>query len=485
LSYNDRIMPPIYLDYNATTPVDPAVTEAMLPYLRDQFGNPSSTHALGRAAHEAVDKARAQVASLLGAQPDEIVFTGGGSEASNHAIKGAVFGQVSGLFRRRARGAHIITSAVEHPATLQPCAFLERLGCKVTILPVDRYGLVDPDDVAKALTPATMLVSIMHANNEVGTIEPIREIAELARRHGALMHTDAAQSCGKIPVRVNELGVDLLSLAGHKLYAPKGIGALYVRRGVKLEPLIHGAGHEAGRRAGTENVPYIVALGKACELAERSLPQAGEKLQKLRDRLWCELKDALGDKVVLNGHPELRLPNTLNVNFVGHIGAELLQKVPAIAASTGSACHEGNVTLSPVLKAMGVSPELGRGAVRLSVGRFSTEDEVRQTTEALIAVLRRSSQEQPSQMATIEDLRRQLVQDFPALAIGAVREAPSNGLCFDIIVGDREEDLIYVCCSGDWGYSVSWEAQMYGCCDIPDLESTYRKIREFISHKDD
>ena len=381
-------MKPIYLDYNATTPLDPAVRDAMLPYLHEHFGNPSSAHAFGTVAHEAVDRARQQVAELLGAQPDEIIFTSGGSEASNHALKGIVFQQVRGFFGRWVKDAHIITSAVEHPATLQPCEFLRRLGCRVTILPVDKYGCVDPAAVGKALDRRTVLVSIMHANNEVGTLQHIRKIAELAHARGVPVHTDAAQSVGKIPVDVNQLGVDLLSLAGHKVYAPKGIGALYVRRGVKLEPLIHGAAHEGGRRAGTENVPYAVALGAACAIARQSLPQATERLRALRDRLWERLRAAWGDRVVLNGHPDQRLPNTLNVNFVGHIGAELLQAVPEIAASTGSACHEGSVCLSPVLQAMGVSPDLGRGAVRLSVGRFTTEEEIDRAAQAFEAVSR-------------------------------------------------------------------------------------------------
>jgi cysteine desulfurase len=375
-------MEPIYLDYNATTPLDPEVLEAMLPYLCDHFGNPSSSHVYGMRTHQAVDQARHQVAELLGAAPEEIVFTGGGTEASNQALKGAIFAKLHGLFGRWARGAHIITSAVEHPATLQPCDFLRRLGCKVTIVPVDRHGSVNPDDVRKAITRSTTLVSIMHSNNEVGTIQPIREIAALARQHGALMHTDLAQSLGKVAVNVKELGVDLLSVAGHKLYAPKGVGALYVRRGVTLEPLIHGAGHEGGRRAGTENVPYLVALGKACELARQSLPDATEHLRSLRERLWARLREAFGDRVSLNGHPELRLPNTLNVNFAEQIGAELLQKVPEVAASTGSACHEGHITLSPVLQAMGVPKHLARGAVRLSVGRFSTEEEIDRAVQA-------------------------------------------------------------------------------------------------------
>jgi cysteine desulfurase len=377
-------MDPIYLDFNATTPADPAVLEAMLPFLQREFGNPSSSHALGKTAHEAVERARGQVAALLGAQPDEIVFTGGGSEASNLAIKGTVLSRPRGLFGRWARGAHIITSAVEHPATAKPCEFLARLGCRVTVVPVDSSGLVDPDDIRKALSRDTMLVSIMHANNEVGTLQPIKEIAEITRGRGVRLHTDAAQSVGKVSVDVRELGVDLLTVAGHKLYAPKGVGVLYVRRGVELEPLIHGAGHESGRRAGTENVPYIVGLGAACEIAGKSLPAATERLRSLRDRLWEKLRVGLGERVVLNGHPQRRLPNTLNAGFLGHIGAELLAKVPEVAASTGSACHEGKVTRSPVLCAMGVPLDANQGAVRLSVGRFTTEDEVDRAAAVLI-----------------------------------------------------------------------------------------------------
>jgi cysteine desulfurase len=386
---NGTFMTPIYLDYNATTPLDPAVVDAMLPYLREHFGNPSSTHAYGKAAHDAVDQARAKVAALLGASADEIVFTGGGTEASNHAIKGAVFASLHSLWARWfRREAHVVISAFEHPATTEPCAFLRRFGCKVSVVPVDGQGLVDPASVKKALARGATLVSIMHSNNEVGTLQPIREIAQLAHERGALMHTDVAQSLGKVPVDVNDLGVDLLTVAGHKLHAPKGIGALYVRRVVKLESLIHGAGHEGGRRAGTENVPYIVALGTACDLAREHLPAATARLRRLRERLWDRLRAGLGERVVLNGHPERRLPNTLNANFVGHVGAELLEKVPEIAASTGSACHEGKVTQSPVLCAMGIPPEIGRGALRLTVGRFTTEDEVDQAAEALVRVAR-------------------------------------------------------------------------------------------------
>jgi len=401
-------MTPIYLDYNATTPIDPAVREAMLPFLGEDFGNPSSAHAFGRAAREAVDKARTQVADLIGAHADEIVFTGGGSEASNHAIKGFVFPQLfgtmgagraclrdslsggfgarlRGLFRRSATSIHLVTSAVEHPATLRPLAFLNDLGCAATILPVDRLGVVDLDALRRALNKPTLLVSIMHSNNEVGTLQPIREIVKMAHAKGALVHTDAAQSLGKVEVNVEQLGVDLLTIAGHKLYAAKGVGALYVRRGVTLEPLIHGADHEIGRRAGTENVPYLVGLGVAAELARISLPAATGKLQVLRDRLEATLRDRLGDALVLNGHRELRLPNTLNVCFPNCVGSELLEKVPGIAASTGSACHEGRLSQSPVLSAMGVPTDIGKGAVRLSVGRFTTEDEIDRAADLLLA----------------------------------------------------------------------------------------------------
>ena len=375
---------PIYLDYNSTTPIDPAVLTAMLPYLGDYYGNPSCTHLYGREAHTAVERAREQVAELLGANADEIVFTGGGSEASNHAIKGSVLRSETDW----GRNAHVIISAVEHPATMQPCEFLRGLGCEVTVLAVDRYGMVDPDDVRKAITARTRLVSIMHSNNEVGTFNPIREIAAVARERGVWVHTDTAQSLGKVAVDVNELGVDLLTAAGHKLYAPKGVGALYARRGVQLSNLIHGAGHEGGRRAGTENVPYLTGLGKAAELAAYSLPESTRRLRALRDRLHDHLARALGDRVVLNGHPEHRLPNTLNLNFVGHIGEDLLTEAPGVAASTGSACHAGLVTVSPVLKAMGVPERLARGAVRLSVGRFTTDEEVDRAAEQLIAVAR-------------------------------------------------------------------------------------------------
>jgi cysteine desulfurase len=380
---------PIYLDYNATTPVDPAVLEAMLPYLREHHGNPSSTHAFGTHAHAAVETARTQVADLIGAKPQEIVFTGGGTEASNLAIKGVAFGRSRGWsgwlawLRGGLRNVHLIHSSVEHPATTQPCSFLAKLGVSVTVIPVDGQGRVDPEAVRRALRSNTALVSIMHSNNEVGTLQPIAEISKITRELGVPLHVDAAQSLGKVAVDVRQLGIDLLTIAGHKLYAPKGVGVLYVREGLTLEPVLHGAGHESGRRAGTENVPYIVGLGAACAIARASLPAATERQRVLRERLWQRLQEKRGDRVSVNGHPTERLPNTLNVNFVGDVGAELLARVPEVAASTGSACHEGKVAQSPVLCAMRVPPEIGKGAVRLSVGRFTTEAEVEEAADLL------------------------------------------------------------------------------------------------------
>lgn len=363
---------PIYLDYNATTPVDPAVVEAMLPYLSRHFGNPSSTHAYGQMAHHAVDAVRRQVASLLGCRAQEITFTGGGSESDNLALRGvALARQMRGL------GNHIITQVTEHPAVINACRALERLhGFRVTYLPVDGYGRVDPGDVEAAIDAQTVLVSIMHANNEAGTLQPIAQIAEIAHRHGALMHTDAAQSIGKIPVRVDNLGVDLLTVAGHKVYAPKGVGALYIRQGLQLEPVIYGGGQESGRRAGTENVAYVVALGTACMLAQEQLAGSTRRFRLLRDQLQQELEQRLPGRVSLNGHPTERLPNTLNVSVEGVLGEEVLAATPEIASSTGSACHEGSTEPSAVLMAMGFSRERALGALRLTLGRWSTEEQV-------------------------------------------------------------------------------------------------------------
>jgi len=368
----------IYFDYNASTPIAAEVAEAMRPFLSAGFGNPSSTHWAGMPAREAVERAREQVARLLSCSPDEIVFTSGGSESNNHAINGA-------FFALRSRGDHIITTVVEHPSVLQPCRFLETLGARVTYAPVDPTGKVDPDFIRRAITDRTILITVMHANNEVGTIQPIEEIARIARDRGVLFHTDAAQSAGKIPVSIRELGVDLLSLAGHKLYAPKGVGALYIRNGVHLEPLIHGAGHEQGRRAGTENVLLDVGLGAACEIAQ---PWVGmPEVRQLRDRLWEMLRDSFGDRVVLNGHPSDRLPNTLNVSFVAMSGSDILAQLEDLAASTGSACHAGETTPSPVLQAMGITPEVSLGAIRLSLGRQSTMEEVAEVARRLREVV--------------------------------------------------------------------------------------------------
>lgn len=368
----------IYLDYNASTPIDPAVSAAMMPFLADHFGNPSSGHWAAAPAKAALEKARGQIAALLGCEDDEVVFTSGGSEANNLALKGA-------YFARRDSGDHIITTQVEHPAITAPCRFLERLGARITFLPVDRFGRVDPDDLRRAITPRTILITIMHANNEVGTIQPIEECARIASERGVLFHTDAAQSVGKIATDVNSLGVDLLSIAGHKLYAPKGVGALFVRRGVPLEPLIHGAGHESGRRAGTESALLAVGLGEACELARDLAPM--DRVRALRDHFWCELQSRFGNRIALNGHLTHRLPNTLNVSFIGRVGSEILEQLDGVAASTGSACHSGRIELSPVLAGMRVAPEVGVGAIRFSLGRGTTREEIDAVAERLSGAL--------------------------------------------------------------------------------------------------
>jgi cysteine desulfurase len=380
---------PIYLDYNATTPVDPDVVEAMLPYLSLHFGNPSSTHSYGQAAHHALADARLQVAQLLGCDAGEVIFTGGGSESDNLAMRGVALA-------RRAHGKHIITQVSEHPAVLNTCHALERLhGFRVTYLPVDAYGRVQPAALAAAIEPQTILISIMHANNESGTLQPLGEIAEIAHRHGILLHSDAAQSVGKIPTRVGDLGVDLLTVAGHKLYAPKGVGALYVRQGTRLEPLLCGGGQEGGRRAGTESISQIVALGKACELARQQLPESQARVTRLRDQLQHLLEAGLPGRVHLNGHPVERLPNTLNVSIDGVAGEEVLAATSAIASSTGSACHEGSTEPSAVLTAMGLARERALGALRLTLGRWSSEEEVRQAGASLV----RSVQSQQDRVA--------------------------------------------------------------------------------------
>jgi cysteine desulfurase len=368
----------IYLDFNASTPIAPEVAQAMKPFLSKHYGNPSSTHWAGEPAKEAVEHARRQVADLLQCKPEEIVFTSGGSESNNHAIKGV-------SFALKQKGTHMITTQIEHPAVLNPCRFLQKLGAEVTYVGVDLYGRVNPEEIEKAITPKTILITVMHANNEVGTIQPIEEISKIARKHSILLHTDAAQSVGKIVTKVDELGVDLLSIAGHKIYAPKGVGALYIREGTPIEPLIHGAGHESGRRAGTENVLLVVALGEACEIAPKYIKS--EKISKLRDRFREKLQKTFGDEVVFNGHPDYRLPNTLNVSFVGKVGGEILSQLDGVAASTGAACHSGSVELSPVLKAMGISPEVGMGAIRFSLGRTTSLQELEKVTQLLKKIL--------------------------------------------------------------------------------------------------
>ncbi|MCJ7529487.1 MAG: cysteine desulfurase [Anaerolineales bacterium] len=364
-------MNPIYLDYNATTPIAHEVAEAMLPYLYEHFGNPSSSHSYGVITKNALEKARAQVAALIGCQLSEVVFTSGGTESNNYAIRG-----VAQAYRQR--GNHIITSAVEHPAVLEVCHWLETQGFRLTVLNVDEYGLIEPVDLERSITEDTILVTVMHANNEVGTIQPITELARIAHRHGALMHTDAAQSVGKIPVNVDSLGVDLLSIAAHKLYAPKGIGALYIRNGVYLEKLMYGAAHESNRRPGTENVLEIVGLGSACQVTARDLEKNRYHLQSMRDRLYEGLLGTLGTSLVkLNGHPEKRLPNTLSLSFCGMEANTLLSAIgDQVAASAGAACHTDSVEISQVLAAMRVPVEWAMGTVRFSVGRETTGEEI-------------------------------------------------------------------------------------------------------------
>lgn len=369
----------IYLDCNATTPVDPRVLEAMLPYLAVHYGNPSSDHAYGQRAKAAVEAARAEVAALIGATPPEIVFTGCATEANNLALLGAARAALS------SGRTLLVTSAIEHPSVLHPLRHLAREGWSLTELPVDAAGRVQVNHAAHLITPGAVLVSVMLANNETGSLQAVRAIADLAHAAGALMHVDAAQAVGKVAVDVNALGADLLTLAGHKFYAPKGVGALYVRTGVVLEPIQYGAGHEHGLRPGTENVPHIVALGEAARLARTTLAQEAARMTALRDRLHGLLAAAI-PALRLNGHPAERLPNTLNISFPAVAGWQLLAAASNVAASTGSACHAGDHAASGVLAAMGLTPEAAAGAVRLSLGRFTTETEIDRAAEALISV---------------------------------------------------------------------------------------------------
>jgi cysteine desulfurase len=372
-------MRPIYLDYNATTPIAPEVREAMAPFLTEHFGNPSSTHAMGRAAREAVEDARSQVASLLGARQDEIVFTSGGTESNNLAIQGVM------MREQPSAGGHLVISAIEHPAVMGPAWWLQRLGYHVTVVPCNRDGIVEPEAVEAAMRFETRLVSIMHANNETGVIQPIRQIAALCRARGALLHTDAAQSVSKIRTAVSELGVDLLTIAGHKLYAPKGVGALYVRQGIPLEPVVRGAGQEGGLRPGTENTPYIAALGRAAALAGEHLDGTAERMAALRDRLQHRLLSGVGPELVIHGRQAERLPNTLSVSFPRVVGGELLARVPELYASTGAACHsDAPEHISSTLAAMKVTAEQARGTIRLSVGWYTKEEEIERAADLLL-----------------------------------------------------------------------------------------------------
>jgi cysteine desulfurase len=367
--YTAAMPAPIYLDFNATTPIDPRVADAMLPYLREHFGNPSSGHPYGRRTADAVATAREQVAGLLGCSPAEILFTSGGSESNNTVLKG--------MASKHGHRGHLVTTAIEHPAVLEPCEHLEGLGLEVTRLPVDAAGRVDPAHLIEALRDDTILVSVMHANNEVGTLQPIAELAEAARERGVRVHSDAAQSVGKVPVRVDELSVDFLSVAGHKLYAPKGVGALYVRAGRSLPKFVHGASHEANRRAGTENVLGIVGLGAAAELATTHLDEGMRASRRLRDRLLERLQARLGALRVNGDLGDGGLPNTLSVCFRDVDAGALLASIgDQVAASAGAACHADGVQVSTVLRAMRVPLAEAMGTVRLSVGRSTTQDEI-------------------------------------------------------------------------------------------------------------
>ena len=373
----------IYLDHNATTPVYPEVLEAMLPFYKEGFGNASSIHSFGREAKVALEESREKISKLLNADPLEIYFTSGGTESDNLAVKGIAWAN-------RKKGNHIITSKIEHHAILESCKYLEREGFEVTYLPVDKYGLVAPDELKKNIKKETILVSIMHANNEVGTIEPIPELSKIARENGVYFHTDAVQSTGKIKIDVNSLGVDLLSLSAHKFYGPKGVGAIYIKRGVRLTPLAHGGHHEKARRAGTENVPGIVGLTKALEIANRDMEKQDKRLKNLSERFFEKIKEQISD-VYLNGHPELRIPNTLNLSFKGVEGESIILSLDlkGIAVASGSACTSGTLEPSHVLSAMGVPPDLAQSSLRFSFGRSNTFDDIDYVVEVLPEIVSR------------------------------------------------------------------------------------------------
>jgi cysteine desulfurase NifS len=373
-------MKPIYLDYNATTPISKEVADAMRPYLDVYFGNPSSSHFYGMQTKQAVEKARKQIARMLNCQASEIVFTSGGTESNNYAIKGIALAN-------KEKGNHIITSSIEHPAVIEVCKYLEQQGFEITYIPVDNQGLVDTTEVEKAIKPTTILISIMHANNEVGSIQAIAEIGAVAKKHGVIMHTDAAQSLGKIKADVQAMNVDLLSVAGHKLYAPKGIGALYIRKGIVLEKLIHGADHERNLRAGTENVLEIVGLGKACEVAHNNLEENAKHYQIMRDYFHNILQESL-PQIRLNGPKDKRLPNTLNISFPKIEANTLIAKMPGIAASAGAACHSSGISVSQVIKAMGIPVDYAMGTIRFSTGRYNTKDQLKIAANMVIMAVK-------------------------------------------------------------------------------------------------
>ncbi|MFN3698311.1 MAG: cysteine desulfurase family protein [Pseudobdellovibrio sp.] len=366
----------LYFDFNASTPIAQEVKESLTRNLDVLIGNPSSQHWAGSPFKAQLENSRQQVADLINCSPEEIYFTSGGSESNNHAIKGIFFANMQ-------KGKHIVTSAIEHPAIKNPCDYLKKFGADITYLPVDSYGLINPRDVQNALRKDTILVSIMHSNNEVGTLQSIEEIAEITKVAKINLHTDAAQSVGKVKIDVKKLGVDLLSIAGHKLYAPKGIGALFIRKNVIIDPLIHGAGHEMGQRAGTENILLSIAMGEAAKLAINTVSNNMTEVSQLRDKMWKLLKVEFGDKIVRNGHIHRCLPNTLNISFVDRSGNQILSKLPNLAASTGSACHSGHDTISPVLKAMNIDFRIALGAIRFSLGTTTTLDEVHEVIYSL------------------------------------------------------------------------------------------------------
>lgn len=384
-------MKQIYLDYNATTPVHPEIVKAMLPYYEEIFGNASSIHQFGQQARKAIDESREKIANFIGANPEEIVFTSGGTEANNFAIKGIAYAN-------KEKGKHIITSSIEHHAVLNPCKYLEKQGFQVTYLPVDKYGLIDPNEVKKAITHQTILITIIHANNEVGTIQPIAEIGKIIQNFNnqqlkvntqqIYFHTDAVQSIGKIPVNVDELKVDLLSLSGHKIYAPKGIGILYIRKGIRIQPLIHGGHHEKNRRAGTENVPGIIGLGKAIEIAKISMVEEKKRLTDLRNKLYTGICEKI-DNVYLNGHLQERLSNTLNISFEFVEGESIILNLDmkGVAVSSGSACTSGSLEPSHVLKAMGIKPAIAQGSIRFSLGKDNTEEDIDYVLEILPEII--------------------------------------------------------------------------------------------------